>query len=137
MHSDIRPFAATVAETLPGPLPTVSPTSEGCGLAHSRPKYPHRRVFVLASWRAARSWISLAYPVDLDAALVELKAKLPELVANVDRLEQAALREASTYENEPAASPDAFQAALREWERAATDALAALDCARPGEVSHV
>jgi hypothetical protein len=83
---------------------------------HSAAKFPHRRVFVLASWRAARSWISLAYPVDLDAALVELKAKLPELVANVDRLEQAA---------------------LREWERAATDALAALDCARPGEVSHV
>lgn len=131
------PFPATQADTLPAPAPTVSSPARRGVAGHSAAKFPHRRVFVLASWRAARSWISLAYPVDLDAALVELKAKLPELVANVDRLEQAALREASTYENEPAASPDAFQAALREWERAATDALAALDCARPGEVSHV
>jgi hypothetical protein len=136
MHSDIHPFPATVAETLPGPLPTVSPTSEGCGLAHSRPKYPHRRVFVLASWRSAHAWISAAYPSGLDAARPDLTAEFPELAANIDALELAAQQEASTYQNEPNATPSAFQAALARWERAFMDGLQALAYAQPAATGH-
>ena len=131
------PFSASEAPTLPAGLPSVSTASKGSGPAHSVPKYPHRRVYVLASWRAAHAWIEADYPSGLYAARPDLTAKFPELVANIDRLEQAAQRETSTFENEATASPDAFTAALRKWERAAMDALAALDCTRPGEVSHV
>ena len=126
----MRPVAATQAGTLPGTAPTVSTTSQGRGDGHSAAKFPHRRVFVLASWRAAHAWIETAYPGGLDAARPDLTAKVPELVANINRLEQAAESEATTYENEPAASPDAFQAALGKWEAATLDGLAALDSAR-------
>jgi hypothetical protein len=40
MHSDIRPVPATVAEALPGTVPTVSPASEGRGLAQSVANLP-------------------------------------------------------------------------------------------------
>jgi hypothetical protein len=131
------PFPATQADTLPGTAPTVSPASEAGGLAHTRPKFPHRRVFVLASWQSANAWIEAAYPGGLDTARTELTAAFPELVANIDHLERAAEREATAYENTPAATPDAFSKALRAWEAAVLDALAALNHAHPREASHV
>jgi hypothetical protein len=86
-----------------------------------------------AAWRSARSWLGVAYPGPLDAARPELVAAFPELVANVDALELAAQQEASTYQNEPNATPGAFQAALRAWERAVLDALAALEHVQHGD----
>ena len=128
------PFSASEAPTLPAGLPSVSTASKGSGPAHSVPKYPHRRVYVLASWRAAHAWIEAAYPSGLDAARPELTAAFPELAANIDALELAAQQAANLYENEPAASPDAFTSALRAWERTVLDGLAALDSARSGEL---
>ena len=90
MHSDIRPFAAAQADTLPGTPPTVSTDDEGCSIGHSAAYLSHRRADTAAMWRAARSWISLAYPAGLDVARAELVAKFPDLAANVARLEQAA-----------------------------------------------
>ena len=124
------PFPATVAETLPGTAPTVSPGTVAAPGGRTAAKYPHRRVFVLASWRSAYAWIEAAYPAGLDAARAELTAAFPELAANIDRLEQAAQQAASTFENEATATLDAFQAALSAWERAVLDGLAALDSAR-------
>ena len=96
----------------------------------STPKYPHRLAIVESSWRAARAWISLAYPSGLDAARPELTAKFPELVANIARLALVAQRKASAYLDEPNASPSAFQAALARWQAAALDGLAALNHAQ-------
>jgi hypothetical protein len=100
-------------------------------------KFPHRRVFVLTAWRSAHAWITLAYPGGLDSARAELEILFPELAANIDHLERAAQQAATTFESEPAATPDAFTRALAAWERAAMDALAALDCTHPREASHV
>ena len=44
---------ATVAEALPGGQPTASPASEARASGHTPAKFPHRRVFVEATWRAA------------------------------------------------------------------------------------
>jgi hypothetical protein len=124
------PIPATQAEALLGTAPPVSLASEAGSLAHTRPKFPHRRALTEASWRAAHAWIETAYPGGLDAARPELTAKFPELAQNCDRLEQAAQQAASMFESEPTATPDAFQAALRAWEAATLDGLAALDNAR-------
>jgi hypothetical protein len=91
---------------------------------------PHRAAYVATAWRSARSWIGVAHPVDLDAALTELKAAYPALAENIARLALVAQVEASTYENEPNASPSAFQAALARWQAAALDGLAALNHAQ-------
>ena len=101
MHSDIRPFAAAQADTLPGTPPTVSTDDEGCSIGHSAAYLSHRRADTAAMWRAARSWISLAYPAGLDVARAELVAKFPDLAANVARLEQAAQREATRSRTSP------------------------------------
>jgi hypothetical protein len=100
------------------------------GAAPERAKYHHRRVIVDASWRAARAWISAAHPTGLDAARPELVVKFPALAENIDALELVAQRKASTYENEPNATPSAFQAHLARWEAAALDGLAALNHAQ-------
>ncbi|MGB8298799.1 MAG: hypothetical protein WCG85_25505 [Polyangia bacterium] len=124
------PSCASEALALPAGSPSESTAIEGRCPAHSAPKFPHRRVFVLASWRSAHAWIEHAYPSGLDAARPDLTAKFPELVANIDHLEQAAEREATTFENVATASPDAFTAALRKWEAATLDGLAALNHAQ-------
>jgi len=129
------PFPATQAETLPAAAPTVSPATAAARGGQSAAKYPHRRVFVDASWRSARAWIERAYPSGLDAARPELMAKFPELVANVDHLRETAEAEAAHYEAEPAATPELFQAALRQWEAAVLDACAALASVPPGRAT--
>jgi hypothetical protein len=94
---------------------------------HTAAIFPHRAAYVATAWRSARTWIGVAYPRDLDRALVELKAAFPLLAENMARLEHVAQQEALHFESEPGAGPDAFTAALREWERATLDGLAALD----------
>ena len=42
-----------MAEALPGGQPTASPASEARASGHTPAKFPHRRVFVEATWRAA------------------------------------------------------------------------------------
>ena len=123
------------ATTQPAPPAKHGTTdaSSSPGVAPERAAYPHRRLIVESSWRAARSWISLAYPSGLDAARPELVAAFPELVANVDALELAAQQEASTYQNEPNATPGAFQAHLAQWQAAVLDACAALAYVQPGD----
>jgi hypothetical protein len=98
---------------------------------HENLPFPHRAAYVATAWRQAQAWLGVAYPGPLDTALVELAAKFPELAENIARLEHVAQQEALHFESEPGAGPDAFAAALREWERAVLDALAALDHAQP------
>ncbi|MGA7741188.1 MAG: hypothetical protein WBP56_14490 [Polyangia bacterium] len=129
------PFPATQANALPAAVPTVSPPSPRGVAGHSVAKYPHRRVFVDASWRSARAWIERAYPSGLDAARPELVTAYPELAANVDRLELAAHQAANVFENTPEATGDAFQVALRTWEAAVLDACAALASVPPGRAT--
>jgi hypothetical protein len=76
-------------------------------------------------------WVGVAFPTDLDAALTELKAAYPALAENIARLEHVAQQGALHFESEPGAGPDAFTAALRAWERACLDGLAALEHAQP------
>jgi hypothetical protein len=97
MREDL-PFAVPEAPTLPGSPPSVSTAIEGRGLAHSAPNLPHRRAHTLTAWRSARAWIEAAYPSGLDAARPELAAKFPELLASIDRLEQAAQQAANHRE---------------------------------------
>ena len=128
----MRPVPATVADTLPaqaqGSTARASTATGGaCQSAANPPRFPHRRVFVDSSWRAARAWIGVAYPtVKLEAALSDLQARFPALAANIARLEAAAQSEATTYQNEPTTAARSFQAAIHEWETAVLDGLAAL-----------
>jgi hypothetical protein len=134
------PFPAAVAETLPGTVPTVSTPAPRGVAGHTAAILPHRAAYVATAWRQARAWIGVAYPPDLDSALTELRAKFPALAANVEHLRRVAEAEAAHFEAEPAATPELFQAALRQWEAATLDGLAALASvtpARPVEVSHV
>jgi hypothetical protein len=84
---------------------------------------PHRQAHVAAQWRAARAWLKLAYPRGVQA---QPQARFPELAENVAHLRWVADQEGAHYECEPGAGPDAFQNALRAWEAAMLDALAAL-----------
>ena len=129
------PFAATQADTLPAPAPTVSSPAQRGVAGHSVAKYPHRAAYVATAWRSARSWIGVAYPGPPDIALDTLRAQFPALAENVARLEHVAQQEALHFESEPGAGPDAFTAALRAWERACLDGLAALEHAQP-EAAH-
>jgi hypothetical protein len=95
------------------------------------PRFSHRRATVDAAWRQARSWIGVAFPRALDSALTEMRAAFPALAENIDHLRETAEAGALHYQCEPGAGPDAFQAALRAWEAATLDGLAALASARP------
>ncbi|MGB8293884.1 MAG: hypothetical protein WCG85_00505 [Polyangia bacterium] len=95
---------------------------------------PHRRAYILTCYQAAHERLEATYPSGTDNARAELASMFPELAANCDHLEQAAQREATAYENEATASPDAFTAALRKWEAATLDGLAALDNARSSQL---
>ena len=117
--------ACTSAGALAGVTPEVTRTN-----AVLTPKFPHRHHDTEATWRAARSWLTLAFPAGLDVARVELQARFPDLAQNIAFLEQAAEREASTFENTADADMSAFLAALGTWEKATLDGLAALDHAR-------
>ena len=130
------PFPATVAEALPGPAPTVSSPARRGVAGHSAAILPHRRAYVLTAWRQVRAWIGVSLPGPLDIALDTLRAQFPALAENIARLEHVAQQEALHFEAEPAATPELFQAALRQWEAAVLDGLAALNHARPREASH-
>ncbi|MGB8297375.1 MAG: hypothetical protein WCG85_18260 [Polyangia bacterium] len=127
---NVHPQSAVIASCSPS---ENLPSAEG-QRCNTVAVLPHRRAYVLTAWRSAHAWIEAAYPSGLDAARAELAAAFPELAQNCDRLERAAQQAANLYENEPAASPDAFTSALRAWERAVLDGLAALDSARSGEL---
>ena len=130
MHSDIRPFPATQADTLPAAVPTVSAASEAGGLAHTRPKFPHRRVFVLTAFESAHQRIEAASPAGMDSARAELEILFPDTLRDIDRAEAAAQQAASAYADSSTATPAAFLAAVAKWERAVLDSFAALDNAR-------
>ena len=113
--------ACTSAGALAGVTPEVTRTN-----AVLPPKFPHRHHDTEATWRAARSWLTLAFPAGLDVARVELQARFPDLAQNIARLELAAEREATTFENTADATMQPFLGALGAWERSVLDALAAL-----------
>jgi hypothetical protein len=129
MHS-VHPQSAVIASRSPSEIVPNAEKQRCAGVAI----LPHWRVFVLASWRSAHAWIERACPSGLDAARPDLTAKFPELAANIDHLERAAQQAATTFESEPAATPDAFSKALRVWEATALDGLAALDNARSSQL---
>ena len=127
------PFAAAVPDALPAAVPTARAATVAAPGGCTAAILPHRAAYVAPAWRSARVWVGVAFPTDLDAALTELKAAYPALAENIARLEHVAQQEASTYQNEPNATPGAFQAALRAWERAVLDALAALEHVQHGD----
>ena len=130
------PFPATVAEALPGPVSTVTPGMAAARGGQTAAVLPHRRANVEAQWRQARAWISLAYPrTNLDTAAAELGRRFPALAENIARLKQIADAEATHFEAEPGAGPDAFQAAVKAWEAGVLDGLAALATTK-GEHHH-
>jgi len=103
---------------------------------HSAAILPHRAAYVATAWRSARSWIGVAYPGPLDAALDTLRAQFPALAENIARLALVAEGEASVYENTANVDCSAFQAHLARWERAFMDGLQALAYAQPAATGH-
>ncbi len=128
----VHPESAAIASRSPS---ENVPSAEGqrCNTVAVLPRFPHRAANVAATWRAAKSWIGLAWPrIALDSVPALLLARFPELAENVTRLEQAARDEASTFENTVDADMSAFLAALGRWEKAMLDALSALACTKGG-----
>lgn len=135
MHN-VHPQSAVIASRSPSEIVPNAEEHRCAGVAiaprdaPSAPRYPHRHAIVESSWRAAHAWISRSHAGGLDAARPELATAYPELLANIDHLEHATHQAANLFQNTPAATPDAFQAALATWEAACLDACAALDHAQ-------
>ena len=112
---------------------TRAECSTSDGGPHSRAgafKTPHRRAYVLTAFESAHQRIEATYPAGMDNARAGLAAMFPDLVANIDRAEQAAQQAVTAYVDGATASPDAFTRTLATWEQAVLDGFAALDSAR-------
>jgi hypothetical protein len=61
MHSDIRPIPATRAETLPGPVPTVSPPARRGVAGHSAANLPQRAQREPCCGCSCTDWVEAHY----------------------------------------------------------------------------